>query len=180
MTGAAGGGWRLRPVAPADVPALHAIACEPEVWRYMFDGVAPAAAFVADWVAARCAEAAAGLPGPGARVLAGADGVPRGWCVIQPGPERRAELGYALHPGLWGRGLATRMAWTMLEAAFAAGWREVWAGTDGPNTASRRVMERAGMRFLRPVDYPLGPGVAFLRRAGDPPPRPVPEPLPLA
>ena len=89
------------------------------------------------------------------------------------------ELDYLLHPDVWGRGLATRMGWTVLERAF--GDRElesVVAGTDAPNRASVAVLRRLGMRFGRGVRYPLGPGVEYVRRRGDPPPDPRPEPIP--
>jgi hypothetical protein len=43
--------WRLRGAGPDDVDGLHALACLPPVYRYLFDGVAPARAFIAQRVA---------------------------------------------------------------------------------------------------------------------------------
>ena len=34
--------WRLRWAATSDLDGLHAVACQPAVYRYLFDGKAPA------------------------------------------------------------------------------------------------------------------------------------------
>jgi RimJ/RimL family protein N-acetyltransferase len=170
-------GFVLRPVRQEDAGPLLALTGDPLVYRWMFDGAAPGRAVVDAWIAARQSDAA--LTGWGGRVLIAPGGRIAGWVGLEPGEPGTAELGYALHPAFWGRGLATRMGWTAMLAGFSAGGlREIRAGTDAPNVASRRVMERLGMRFLRRVDYPLGPGAEYVRAAGDPPPDPVPEPLP--
>jgi RimJ/RimL family protein N-acetyltransferase len=60
---------------------------------------------------------------------------------------RQAELGYALHPDVAGRGLATEAAGATLRLAFAAyGFHRVFARIDEENLASIRVAERLGMR----------------------------------
>lgn len=60
------------------------------------------------------------------------------------------ELLYALHAGSWGRGLATEMAAAVLHVGFEQlGLDEVVAFTRPTNTASRRVMEKVGMRYER-------------------------------
>ncbi|HEU0222541.1 MAG TPA: GNAT family N-acetyltransferase [Paracoccaceae bacterium] len=169
----------LRPLMAEDVAALEALAAEPLVHRYLFDGAPPAPGMVADWIAARQADAA--RTGLGAWALVGHRAGIDGWVWLEPREEGCAELGYALHPSHWGRGLATRMAWTLIADAFARGLvREIRAGTDGANAASVRVMERLGMRFRGIVNYPLGPGAEFIRRADDPLPVPLPEALPFS
>lgn len=60
------------------------------------------------------------------------------------------ELGYALLQPAWGRGLATELAQEAVRLAFEdLRLGSVVAITTPANTASRRVMEKAGMRFER-------------------------------
>ncbi|MBB2740278.1 UNVERIFIED_ORG: RimJ/RimL family protein N-acetyltransferase [Microbispora rosea subsp. rosea] len=60
-------------------------------------------------------------------------------------PLGQAMLGYSLRPGFRGRGLATRAANLLVEWAFAnTPLRRIVAGTSPGNTASHRVLERAG------------------------------------
>jgi RimJ/RimL family protein N-acetyltransferase len=72
-----------------------------------------------------------------------------------------AELVYALHPNFWGRGLATRMAVTVIRRGFESGIARIVAGVDLPNTGSSAVLKRLGMRFSRDVTYPLGAGAEY-------------------
>lgn len=61
------------------------------------------------------------------------------------------------------------MASTTMTAAFQA-IPVIVAGADKANTASIGVMRRLGMRFHHEVQYPLGPGVEYLRKRHDPEP----------
>jgi RimJ/RimL family protein N-acetyltransferase len=73
-----------------------------------------------------------------------------------------AELTYVLHPSGWGRGLATAMSRSVIARAFRVpSCESIIAGADLANTRSIEVMKRLGMRFLREVVYPLGPGVEY-------------------
>lgn len=171
--------WRLRRAALDDVDGVHALASLPAVNRWLFDGAAPARATIAERVASGMASFE--VSGVGLWVLVD-DARSVGGCV-QLSPEagaRSAELSYLLAPSLWGRGLATRMAWTAMAQAFCQpGIDTVFAGVDRPNTASLMVLRRLGMRYRRAVRYPLGPGDEYERGRGDPLPEPCPEPLPL-
>ena len=62
--------------------------------------------------------------------------------------EFQASYGYALARSHWGRGYAPRALAALVELALAQPgiWR-AWAFCDAENTASARVMEKAGMRF---------------------------------
>ena len=72
--------------------------------------------------------------------------------------------------------MATRIAWTAIGVVLDNDWWDrVVAGTDAPNLASFAVMRRLGIRYLRDVDYPLGPCQEYVRRRGDRVPDPVPE-----
>ncbi|MEH6420907.1 GNAT family N-acetyltransferase [Pseudomonas sp. CGJS7] len=58
---------------------------------------------------------------------------------------RRAELGYALHPDHWGRGVAREANTLALDWAFGTlGLHRVDAGIDPDNTASRALLHRLG------------------------------------
>jgi [ribosomal protein S5]-alanine N-acetyltransferase len=171
--------WRLRRAGPDDVDGLHALACLPSVYRYLFDGVAPARTFVAQRVAQSVGNPA--TSGLGMWILEG-QAEPHAGCVeLRPyAAPRSAELTYLLQPRHWGRGLAVRMAWTAVIHAFRSGHIDaVVAGADRPNGASFAVMRRLGMRFHKSVQYPLGAGAEYVLHRGDPGPTPAPLLLPL-
>lgn len=59
-------------------------------------------------------------------------------------------LGYRLRRSVWGRGMATEGGRALTDRAFAEfGARRVRAQTMAVNRASRRVMEKCGMRHIR-------------------------------
>jgi len=171
--------WVLRPAAASDADRLHALLTVPEVYRFLGDGVPPPREVVDLWLARSQADFAAA--GVGLWLLEDGRGRLDGCVRLEVQGPARAELIYALHPRVWGRGLATRMAWTVTSRALRRhGFAEVFAGADAPNTASIAVMGRLGMRFLRPVAYPLGAGVEYRLRRDDAPPAPAPEPIRFA
>jgi RimJ/RimL family protein N-acetyltransferase len=59
--------------------------------------------------------------------------------------EGKIELGYVVHPDYWGRGYCTEGLKQAMEMLLAKGFREVVCGAFEENTASLRVMEKAGM-----------------------------------
>jgi RimJ/RimL family protein N-acetyltransferase len=76
-----------------------------------------------------------------------------GWFHLRPapgGPPDEPELGYRLKRSAWGQGYATEGARALIDRAFIdLGARRVFATTMTVNVASRRVMEKAGLRFAR-------------------------------
>jgi RimJ/RimL family protein N-acetyltransferase len=79
-----------------------------------------------------------------------APGQPVGTLLLLPlsdgdGPTGLVEVGWHLHPGYQGKGLATEAARGVLALAGEAGMDQVLAITDLDNTASQRVAERLGM-----------------------------------
>jgi RimJ/RimL family protein N-acetyltransferase len=76
-----------------------------------------------------------------------------GWFHLRPrrdGPADEPELGYRLRRSAWGKGYATEGSRALVEKAFAdLGARRVWAEAMAVNTASRRVMEKAGLKYVR-------------------------------
>ena len=55
------------------------------------------------------------------------------------------ELGWVIHPDLWGQGYATEAVSAALQALHQKGFRCIYAGAFSQNTASLRVMQKAGM-----------------------------------
>lgn len=61
---------------------------------------------------------------------------------------------YHLPVTQWGRGFATEVAQAVIDALFEVhGAPEVWSWTLPDNRASRRVMEKCGMRRVREGDF---------------------------
>jgi RimJ/RimL family protein N-acetyltransferase len=150
----------LRQWAEADLPAFFDIYSRDEVTRWL--GPLPRRP-VADLGEARrglerwrgiSAGLAAPLGlwaivplGPGAEPQA----EPVGTALLLPlndadGPTGLTEVGWHLHPGYQGKGFATEAAAALLQAAAAAGIREILALTDLENTPSQAVAARLGMR----------------------------------
>jgi [ribosomal protein S5]-alanine N-acetyltransferase len=66
-----------------------------------------------------------------------------GW----PGPHK-VEVGWELHPSVWGRGLATEGGRAALAYGFeVVGLERIISAARADNAASRRVMEKCGLGF---------------------------------
>lgn len=76
-----------------------------------------------------------------------------GWFHLRPAegaPPGEVELGYRLRRSAWGKGYATEGSRALIDKGFAElGVRRVFASTMVVNVASRRVMEKAGLKFVR-------------------------------
>ena len=87
------------------------------------------------------------------------DGTFIGWFGLQPtAAPKTVDVGYRLKRTAWGKGYATEGTRALIDKAFAElGADRVYASTMAVNTASRRVMEKAGMRFVRTfhADWPV-------------------------
>ena len=81
-----------------------------------------------------------------------------GWFHLRPAegaPAGEFELGYRLLRSAWGKGYATEGSRALLDKAFAElGVDRVVASTMVVNVASRRVMEKAGLRFVKIFHQP--------------------------
>lgn len=67
--------------------------------------------------------------------------------ILLDAGSRQGEIGYVFHPDHHGKGYATEAAGKLLEMGFAgAGMHRIVARCAAANSASRRVMERLGMR----------------------------------
>lgn len=68
------------------------------------------------------------------------------------------EVGYALHPAYWGRGLVPEAVGAVLKHGFTElGLSRIWCGHYAGNWRSRRVVSKCGFRyqFARPTDVEL-------------------------
>jgi len=76
-----------------------------------------------------------------------------GWFHLRPqktDPDDEPELGYRFIRDAWGKGFGTEGSRALIDKAFTElGARRVYATTMKVNDASWRVMEKAGMRFVR-------------------------------
>ncbi|GGN29371.1 hypothetical protein GCM10011609_86350 [Lentzea pudingi] len=75
------------------------------------------------------------------------DGVVIGLAQMLDGDLGEIEIGYWIDPGHWGRGVATRVAMELRDKALAIADRVV-AGHHAENTASGRVLEKAGLTYF--------------------------------
>jgi ribosomal-protein-alanine N-acetyltransferase len=64
------------------------------------------------------------------------------------------DVGYRLIPKYWGKGYATESAKKAIEYGFdVMKLKEIYAGADCKNVASRRVLEKSGMQYIETFDY---------------------------
>ena len=65
------------------------------------------------------------------------------------GRETSDEIGYALHPDWWGRGIMTEVVEELLRFGFQdRGLEAVWCSHYAENIASRRVIEKSGFSYV--------------------------------
>lgn len=136
---------RLRPFTPADRDAIHAVYTDHEVMRHVGHGAHRTQAETA----AALRVYGEVLERRGFSFLAVTErdtGAVVGDGGLHPlGDE--IELGYTLARGAWGRGYATELGRALLAHAFdVLGAERVVALVEPGNAASRRVLEKLGMR----------------------------------
>lgn len=153
----------LRHPRGSDLDALYALFSNPEVTRFWSHG---------PWTERFQAEAYLRDIHAGA-----ASGQLLQWAITRPGTDRligtttlyglsrehaRCELGFALHPQHWGRGLGEDAVRTVLAHAFKGlQMQRIEADVDPANPASLRLLEKLGFKregFAR-ERYRVGGGV---------------------
>ena len=86
-----------------------------------------------------------------------ANGAFVGWFCLWPESDQVAELGYRLRRMDWGQGFATEGASALINWGFrSGGYDRIFACTMAVNHASRRVLEKIGLNYVRTVhvDWP--------------------------
>lgn len=142
---------RARHIGPADAAAMLAVYGDSEVVRWVGDGQPLTPALCDEWievtrrnVATRgygmLALALRAPPRGAAETLVGFAG------LVHPGGQREAEIKYAFGRRHWRQGYATEAALGLMAYARGAlGLREVIATAAPANTASHRVLLKAGL-----------------------------------
>ncbi|WP_319461745.1 GNAT family N-acetyltransferase [Micromonospora sp. RTP1Z1] len=144
----------LREVTAADAPLLTALDGDPDVMRYLTGGRPTPPEEVRERVLPRMLAAYRRPPGWGWWAAERRDdGAFLGWFEFRPttdGDPREVELGYRLRRATWGAGYATEGARALVHKGFAEpGVARVVATTMAVNRGSRRVLEKAGLTYVR-------------------------------
>ncbi|MFC7848570.1 GNAT family N-acetyltransferase [Arthrobacter sp. NPDC057388] len=144
----------LRQFTPDDADLLVELDADPRVMRYITGGAPTPRDEVENDVLPAFLGYYRQFPGYGfwaAVEKSGGDFL--GWFHYRPAPGDpldQPELGYRLRFGAWGKGYATEGSRALIAKGFTEfGVQRVVASTMAVNTASRRVMEKSGMRLIR-------------------------------
>ena len=144
----------LRRFSTDDVGHLTALHGDPEVMRFLTGGRPNTREEIErEWLP-QFLSSYERYPGFGYwAAIETATGAFLGWCCLRPYDERepgKVELGYRLNQSAWGKGYATELARALIDKGFhELGVERVMAQTMTVNLASRRVMEKAGLRYVR-------------------------------
>ncbi|WP_158890920.1 GNAT family N-acetyltransferase [Amycolatopsis anabasis] len=142
----------LRRFTEADVDDLVLLDSDPEVMRFLTGEPTPRAEIEGDVLPRILRDYGRGPAGRWAAIER-STGEFVGWLALQPpedGNVAEVELGYRLKAPVWGRGYATEGARALIRKGFTElGVQRVWAQTMAVNTASRRVLEKAGLTYVR-------------------------------
>ncbi|MGW4500191.1 GNAT family N-acetyltransferase [Micromonospora sp. NPDC004336] len=144
----------LREFTAGDADLLVELDGDPEVMRYLTGGRPTPPEAIRERTLPRILDHYRRPPGLGWwAALRRESGEFLGWFEFRPvrdGDVREVELGYRLRRAAWGGGLATEGCRALIDKGFAElGVERVTANTMTVNAASRRVMEKAGLRFVR-------------------------------
>lgn len=139
----------LRELVEQDAPAIFELRSNPEVMRFipkpLNSRIEESLHMIRDFhhAAIRSDSILWGITVKGSEKVLGYIGF---WRILKE--HHRAELGYALHPGLWGQGLMHEAVTAAVHHGFhVLGLHSVEATVTPDNTASIHVLERAG--FVR-------------------------------
>ena len=149
----------LRRFTDADADELESLDADPAVMRFLNGGRPTPRDKIRLEVLPRFLSYYDRFPGLGVwAALERSTGEFIGWFALSPregGPPEGAEpgvyeLGYRLRREAWGKGYATEGSRALIRKGFHDyGVRRVIAQTMTVNTASRRVMEKCGLTYLR-------------------------------
>lgn len=143
----------LRPFAADDLEALVALDSDPAVMRFLTNGKpTPRDVIATTTLPSFMAPRGAFQPWVWAIEQ---DGTFLGWASLkllenESGWANEADLGYRLKQSAWGKGYASEAARALVDHGFGV-WKldRICAETMAVNAASRRVMEKAGLRYVR-------------------------------
>jgi RimJ/RimL family protein N-acetyltransferase len=144
----------LRRFTPDDVDNLRELDSDPAVMHYINGGRPTPREEIAEDVLPAFLRYYQRFPGYGFwAAVEKSTGQFLGWFHFRPRENDaldEPELGYRLRASAWGKGYATEGSRALIHKGFTEfGVRRVVAETMAVNTASRRVMEKSGLRFVR-------------------------------
>ncbi len=143
----------LRRFTDTDAAHIFALDNDPEVMRYINGGTPTTWRAVVEKILPGFLRYDERCPGFGFwAAIEKTTGDFVGWFVFRPTGDNPSEviLGYRFHKAAWGKGYATEGAAALMRKGFAEwGVERVVATTYEENRASRRVMEKLGMRHVR-------------------------------
>jgi len=144
----------LRRFTLSDVDHLVGLDSDPDVMRFLTGGKPTTRETVRDQMLPRLLSYYERYPGYGfwaAETKTTGEFI--GWFHFRPdggAPEDEPELGYRLLKSAWGKGYGTEGSRALIDKGFTEfAVRRVVASTMAVNTASRRVMEKSGLRYIR-------------------------------
>jgi RimJ/RimL family protein N-acetyltransferase len=145
----------LRRFTEADADNLVALDSDPGVMRFLTGAPTPREVIEAETLPAFLADSDARL-GCWAAIERDTDAFV-GWFQmrrpqwpLEPAGDDDVELGYRLRTSCWGKGYGTEGSLALIRKAFTElGVARVVATTMAVNIASRRVLEKAGLRLVR-------------------------------
>ncbi|MGN6361655.1 MAG: GNAT family N-acetyltransferase [Thermomicrobiales bacterium] len=144
----------LRRFTPADVENLVELDSDPAVMHYLNGGVPTPRDIIERDILPRFLASYDEMGEFGRwAAIEKATGEFLGWFSFRSHDDAHlddVELGYRLRQASWGRGYATEGAQALIRRGFTdLGVRRVYATTYQDNRASRRVMEKVGLTFVR-------------------------------
>lgn len=144
----------LRQFTENDVDNLVELDSDPEVMRYLNGGAATPRELVEQQILPRFLSYYERYEDFGVwAAIEKVSGAFIGWFSLRPHDESRPnemELGYRLRRAAWGQSYATEGALALIRKGFdELGVERVTANTYEHNSASRRVMEKAGMTLVQ-------------------------------
>ncbi len=149
----------LRPFVPGDLDDLVALDADPEVMRYINGGRPTTREEIETEILPAFLTYHDRTDGYGFwAAVERASGDVLGWFHLRPhagAPTDAPELGYRLRASAWGRGLATEGSRELVRHGFEdLGARRIYAEAMAVHAASRRVLEKAGLRHVRTFHQP--------------------------
>jgi RimJ/RimL family protein N-acetyltransferase len=144
----------LRQFTEADAGHLLALDSDPDVMRFLTKGRPTPREVIEHEILPRFLGYYERLDGLGVwAAVERRTGEFLGWFALAPPKDAilgEAELGYRLRKSAWGQGLGTEGSRALIRKGFTElGVHRVFAQTMAVNLASRRVMEKAGLRLVR-------------------------------
>jgi RimJ/RimL family protein N-acetyltransferase len=148
----------LREFTPADVDNLVDLNSDPEVMRYLTGGRPTPREVIRDEVIPFHLAVYERLDRLGTWAAESATtGEFLGWFHFRPGPDSditNIDLGYRLRRSAWNKGYATEGSRGLINMGFTdLGVERVFGHALAVNAASRRVLEKSGLKLVRTSPY---------------------------